>query len=156
VALTVCRTRFGDNPALAGIKHLNRLEQVLAQSEWDEPAIFDGLMMDQRGRVVSGTRSNLFLVTARGLVTPSLERCGVAGTARATVIERCTALGIPVVEREIRWRELADAQGLFVTNALVGLLPVSRVDAVRFDPSAIPAALVDQVREAVFTSEASC
>lgn len=153
VALTFCRARLGDNPLLAGIKHLNRLEQVLARAEWDDPGIIDGLMTDSRGYVICGTMTNLFLVQNDGLITPRLARCGVAGTVRELVSDRALALGIPLIERDIRTEELHRARGLFVTNALFGLLPVARLGTWRYDPGAAPTALVEQVQQAVFEPE---
>ncbi|MGB5734652.1 MAG: aminodeoxychorismate lyase [Thiohalocapsa sp.] len=153
VELTVCRTRLGDNPQLAGIKHLNRLEQVLARAEWQDPGIIDGVMTDSRGFAVCGTMTNLFLVHDDGLVTPALTRCGVEGTIRELVFERCRALNIPLVERDIQVAELYQARGLFVTNALLGLLPVARLGAKRYALDAVPAALVEQVRHVAFEPE---
>lgn len=153
VTLRLCRARLGDNPQLAGIKHLNRLEQVLARAEWDDPGIIDGLMTDNRGCVVCGTMTNLFLVQDHGLSTPRLATCGVAGTVRELVLERAAALGIPLLERDITMAEVYAAKGLFVTNALLGLVPVARLETRRYDPGAAPAALVDQVRQAVFDPE---
>jgi 4-amino-4-deoxychorismate lyase len=155
--LLICRTQLGDNPQLAGIKHLNRLEQVLARSEWDDPGIIDGVMTDRQGRVICGTMSNLFLLFDDGIATPVLDRCGVAGTARAVVMDCAAALGIPVVERDVPLAELARARGLFVTNALLGLLPVVRLGARRYDPTAVPSLLpsllVEQVRRTLFQPE---
>jgi 4-amino-4-deoxychorismate lyase len=153
VELRFCRARLGDNPSLAGIKHLNRLEQVLARAEWDDPGIIDGLMTDSLGYVICGTMTNLFLVQGDGLTTPRLARCGVAGTVRELVAERALALGIPLVERDIRPEELYRARGLFVTNALLGLLPVARLGTWRYDPGAAPTELVEQVQQAVFEPE---
>jgi len=151
--LVICRTHLGDNPQLAGIKHLNRLEQVMARSEWHDPGIIDGIMTDSLGRVICGTMSNLFLLFDDGMVTPMLDRCGVAGTARAAVMDRAAALGIPVIEREVQRAELSQARGLFLTNALLGLLPVGRLGARRYDLSALPSLLMDQVRQTLFQPE---
>jgi len=153
VALTFCRARLGDNPLLAGIKHLNRLEQVLARAEWDDPGIIDGLMADNRGCVICGTMTNLFLVQGEGLTTPRLARCGVAGTVRELVLERARALGIPLIERDVRTEELYRARGLFVTNAVLGLMSVARLGTRGYDTSAVPTALIEQVQQAVFEPE---
>jgi 4-amino-4-deoxychorismate lyase len=110
-------------------------------------------MTDGRGHVICGTMTNLFLVQGDGLITPRLARCGVAGTVRELVWERALALGIPLVERDIRTEELSRARGLFVTNALLGLLPVARLGSWRYDPGAAPTVLVDQVQQAVFEPE---
>src|SRR5699024_7671205 len=63
ITLRICLTPLGHNPFLAGMKHLNRLEQVLARSEWDDPMIPEGLMLDSQKQVIAGTMSNLFIVS---------------------------------------------------------------------------------------------
>ena len=80
-------------PALAGIKHLNRLEQVLAQAEWHDETIVDGLMLDTEGELVSGTASNVFVVRDGTLVTPDLRFCGVLGVMRGEVLRRRAGAG---------------------------------------------------------------
>jgi 4-amino-4-deoxychorismate lyase len=151
--LTLCRAVLGTNPLLAGIKHLNRLEQVLARAEWDDPEIIDGVMTDSQGRVTCGTMSNLFLCGDNGIETPAVDRCGVAGTVRALVLRHAAALGIPAREADIPLATLARARGLFLTNALLGPLPVARVGPHRFDPRAVPAELLERVRDAAFQPE---
>ncbi|HEX9626359.1 MAG TPA: aminodeoxychorismate lyase [Acidiferrobacterales bacterium] len=122
-----CRTTIGRNPLLAGIKHLNRLEQVLARREWrDEFA--EGLLSDADGCVIEGTMSNLFLVSRGTLITPDLSQSGVAGVMRAEVLEAARALGIAVAERGVPAAELAAADEMFLTNSLIGLWPVRRLD----------------------------
>lgn len=129
ITLRVCDTRLGVNPALAGIKHLNRLEQVLARNEWSDPAINEGIVLDYDGFVVEGTMSNLFWVKDSVLYTPSLERCGVAGVIRDFLIEKFTADGRRV---EIGLYPLADviaADEIFVCNSLVDIWPVKQLDS---------------------------
>ncbi len=124
IRLRYCRTRFGRNPQLAGIKHLNRLEQVLARAEWDDDDIAEGLMMDDRELVISGTQSNLFAVIAGRTVTPALDQCGVAGVMRGAFRRWAAEHDNAVVERGIRAGELETATEIFVTNALIGAWPV--------------------------------
>ena len=78
--------RLGENPALAGLKHLNRLEQVLARLEWSDPGIAEALLFSSSGALVSGSMSNVFLVHGGRLATPRLDRCGVAGVMREVVL----------------------------------------------------------------------
>lgn len=153
VRLTLCATRLGDNARLAGIKHLNRLEQVLARAEWTDPAVQDGIMCDNRGRVICCTAANLFAVAQDGIVTPALDRSGVAGTVRELVREHAGALGIGFTERALALPELLAADGLFITNALRGALAVLRVRDRRYDPSAVPAALLARVRQTALEPE---
>ncbi len=127
--LCTCALRLGHQPALAGIKHLNRLEQVLAAREVEAMGCDEGLLLDAEGQVIEGTRSNLFLITAGGmLVTPELSRCGVAGVMRAALIECCSAAGIPCAVRPVAGEELGVAAGLLVTNSLIGLRAVAELD----------------------------
>ncbi len=123
-----CRTRLGRNPALAGIKHLNRLEQVLARAEWQDESIAEGLMMDDRGEVIGGTQANLFLAIGGGFVTPALAACGVAGVMRRAFLSWAAGQGIPVSERAMTAAEAATAEGLLLTNALIGAWPVRELD----------------------------
>lgn len=148
VDVTFCRTPLGENPLLAGLKHLNRLEQVLARSEWRDPQIAEGLMQDGRGRVIGGTMSNLFLVDDGRLLTPRLDTCGVAGTVRTKVARIAGAFGIEVLERDIRRADLVAADGLFLTNALIGVWPVRRLGEQEMGLERLPSALIVAVREA--------
>ena len=127
VTVRICDTRLGLNPALAGLKHLNRLEQVLARAEWDDPDIAEGLMQDIEGNIIEGTMSNLFVVQAGHLRTPELSRCGVAGVMRARVMAEAGALGIPVEEGRLGLDDLTGADELFLTNSVIGLWPVRRL-----------------------------
>jgi 4-amino-4-deoxychorismate lyase len=124
IRLRVCQTPLACNPALAGIKHLNRLEQVLARAEWDDPAIHEGLMCDLGGQVKEGTMSNLFWVEEGRLFTPDLNRCGVAGVMRAQVMAIARNLGTTLETAEILPEELLQMDEIFMTNSLVGIWPV--------------------------------
>lgn len=128
MAVRFCRQRLGTNPALAGIKHLNRLEQVLARREWGDPAIHEGLLRDLSGNVIEGTMSNLFVFDGTTLLTPDLTRCGVAGIMRSVVIELAGQLGVETAIGELQPGDLAAADELFLTNSLIGIRPVVRLE----------------------------
>ncbi|SDK13894.1 aminodeoxychorismate lyase [Pseudomonas indica] len=128
VSLYSCRTRLAEQPALAGLKHLNRLEQVLARSEWQDPAFAEGLMRDVSGRVIEGVFSNLFMARLGRLVTADLSRCGVAGVMRAEVLAIAQAAGISVEVRDIAYEELLQADEIFLCNSLYGVWPVIRLE----------------------------
>ena len=132
IAARFCQTRLGCNPALAGIKHLNRLEQVLARAEWDDPGIAEGLMLDGEGRVIEGVMTNLFIVRGRGLLTPDLGRCGVAGVMRGWILDHAPGLGMTVRATDLGMDEINMADELFVTNSLVGVWPLRRLDGQRW------------------------
>lgn len=129
IALFPCATRLAEQPLLAGLKHLNRLEQVLARGEWDDPAYAEGLMRDQSGRVIEGVFSNLFLVRDGRLLTPALSRCGVAGVMRAELLAWAAAQGIATEVRDIGFDELLQADEVFLCNSLYGVWPVRRLQA---------------------------
>lgn len=124
----VCRTRMGHNASLAGIKHLNRLEQVLARQEWDDPEIMEGLLLDTGGHLVEGTMSNLFIVKGGILMTPDLTLCGVAGIMRACVLELAEQHSIESLIQPIEPDTLLQADEVFVCNSLIGIWPVTRID----------------------------
>lgn len=127
VAVRVCDTRLGSNPQLAGIKHLNRLEQVLARREWSGTRWHEGLMMNANNHVICGTMSNVFAVHGASLLTPSVTSCGVAGVMRAAVRRQAASLGFTCEEGELALDALAGADELFLTNALIGIWPVRRL-----------------------------
>ena len=145
IAMRTCRLRLGENPALAGIKHLCRLEQVLAQLELRGHAVQQGLMLDAGGCVAQGTTSNVFIVVGGELVTPSLARCGIKGVMRRVVLEAARTLRIRAEEREILPAELLGADEVFVTNALFGIWPVTELDGRRFAVGTATARLMAQL-----------
>ena len=138
VVARYCSMRLGINPALAGIKHLNRLEQVMARAEWEEPGIAEGVMLDTADRVIEGTMSNLFLVRAGRLVTPGLHRCGIAGVMRALTLALARARGIPVQIGDLSKHDVRSADAAFFTNSLFGLWPIHVLDGKEYDPDRIP------------------
>jgi len=128
VSLRFCETRLGVNPALAGIKHLNRLEQILASREWQDTEYAEGLMLDQQGNIVEGTRTNLFMIKDGKLTTPDLSQCGVAGIMRANILELACRLGLQNEITTINSEQLLQSDEVFVTNSLIGLWPVNRIE----------------------------
>jgi 4-amino-4-deoxychorismate lyase len=128
ITVRICTLRLGRNPALAGIKHLNRLEQVMARREWDDEEIAEGLLLDHDGNLIEGTMSNLFLVIDGVLTTPVLDQCGVAGVMRARVLDVAERHGLRIRVRKIPMRELARAEEVFVCNSVIGIWPVIRAD----------------------------
>jgi 4-amino-4-deoxychorismate lyase len=128
VRVRTAQMRLGENPALAGLKHLNRLEQVLARAELRGTSESDLLLFSSSGRLVSGTMSNVFIVHDGHLITPHLDTCGVAGVMRRFVMQRARSAGIVVEERSIEVAEVAAATELFFTNARLGVQPIAVLD----------------------------
>ncbi|WP_062067231.1 aminodeoxychorismate lyase [Cellvibrio sp. OA-2007] len=125
VNVRICDLRLAQAPALAGMKHLNRLEHILARAEWrDEFA--EGLLLDTQGRVIEATVSNLFAVKNNQLYTPDLSAAGVAGIMRQTILEKLApALGLVchVVDMDLNFLRAADE--MFLCNSVYGIWPVN-------------------------------
>lgn len=129
-----CRVRLGRNPALAGLKHTSRLEQVLARAEWDDGRMDEGLMQDADGLVISATQANLFARIGGRWVTPRLDACGVAGIMRRAFREWLKGQGNPAEERPVAAAELSSATALLLTNALIGARPVIELAGRAIEP----------------------
>lgn len=127
IRVRCCSLRLASQPLLAGMKHLNRLEQVLARAEWTDAAIGEGLLGDMEGHVIGATAANLFARVGGQLLTPALHRCGVAGVARAEVLARRD-----VEVRNLTWEALMRAEEIFLTSSVRGIVPVRAVDAREF------------------------
>ncbi len=129
-----CVLRLGENPQLAGLKHLGRLEQVLAQMELTGTAAHEGLLRDRSGYVVGGIASNVFAVRGAEVATPPLTRCGVHGVMRRVVLEHAERAGLAAFERELAVADLEASEELFLTNAVAGIRPVRRLGSRRLEP----------------------
>lgn len=128
VMVRLCQTPVSVNRALAGIKHLNRLDNVLARNEWQDTHIAEGLMSNDAGMVIEGTMSNLFAVKNNVLLTPALQQSGVCGVMRERVIAIAQAQSMQVTECDIKQNELFTMDELFLTNSLIGLWPVKQLE----------------------------
>jgi 4-amino-4-deoxychorismate lyase len=137
VALHRATFTLADNPALAGIKHLSRIENVMAAGEVAAAGAFEALLLDGSGHVISGAMSNVFLVRDGQVLTPRLDRCGVAGVMRGVVLRECASLGITAEDRRVSLDALLAADEVFITNARVGVVPVLRVGEHSFHMTAV-------------------
>lgn len=120
----LCRTRLAVGAPTAGLKTLNRLEQVLARSEFVDTGEFEGMTMDADDNIICGTMSNVFFVTNNSISTPSLARCGVEGVMRRHVIETLRAQGIDTQIQTVSLVDLKNANEVFVSNSQFGVMPV--------------------------------
>jgi len=129
-----CTTRLAVQPLLAGLKHCNRLEQVLARAEWDDPAARDrdateGLMLSTEGDVVCATSANLFVLRGNRWWTPLVDRCGVAGVCRAWALAALDA-----AESRLSVTDIEQADAVFLCNAVRGILPVAKLGEREWGP----------------------
>ena len=147
VEVRFCRTALGINPLLSGIKHLNRLEQVLARSEWGDSTIAEGIMLDIEGNLIEGTMSNLFWVHDHSLFTPELDRCGIVGTVRQQLIKLAGQSGIPVVEGRFSSEVLKQAEEVFVCNSAIDICPVIKLAETEWPIGPITRQMQAQLKE---------
>jgi len=126
VATMLCETRLATGSPVAGLKTLNRLEQVLASSECLPTGAFEGFTLDAEDRLICGTISNVFIVKDKLTRTPSLARCGVEGTMRRLVIRLLGQEGHEVEICDLTVDDLASADEVFITNSQMGAVPVHR------------------------------
>jgi 4-amino-4-deoxychorismate lyase len=130
VRVAICRTRLGRNPALAGIKHLNRLEQVLASAEIAAlEGIQDGIMLDVENNVIESTKANLFVVKNGGLLTPQLHHAGICGVMRELILEEARRSGLPVFETSMCLSAVSEADEAFLCNSLIGIWPIRTIES---------------------------
>ena len=127
VKLHVCEMRISHQPRLAGIKHLNRLENVLARMEWDDADVPEGLLIDAEGWVVEGTMSNLFMRQGKMLRTPNLSACGVAGLQRERILSYAAQLDLTPEVTQFSLPALLAADEIFICNSVIGVWPVRQI-----------------------------
>ncbi|MDD5330137.1 MAG: aminodeoxychorismate lyase [Sulfuricella sp.] len=120
IRMHLCSTRLAIQPRLAGVKHLNRLENVLARREWTDPAIAEGLLLDMGGNVIEGTMSNLLILQGTTLLTPDLSRCGVAGVQRARIMALAGELGLAAKVENLSLAQLQEADEVALCNSVIG------------------------------------
>lgn len=141
VDLHLCRLRLSRQPKLAGIKHLNRLENVIARMEWDDTRFADGLLLDDKGRVIECTASNIFARFGKMLLTPDLTQCGVAGITRQCILQAAPALGYRPRVAHLPLSRLMQADEIIICNSLYGVWQVKSLNNQHWQPQALAATL---------------
>ena len=141
IAARWCTLRLARQPRLAGVKHLNRLENVLARAEWDDPAIFEGLLCDDLGAVIGGVSSNLLIMKRGELFTPELAECGVAGVTRTRLLHAAVRLGIPTHIGRLLPDAILAADEVMICNSVIGVRRVASLDDMIWPPAGWAASL---------------
>ena len=136
IVVSSCSHRLSENTALSGIKHLNRLDQVLASTELND-AVAEGLMLDQQGRVIEGTKSNILLFKNNEIVSPITTLCGVDGVARSFIFDNVSALGVKGHFEHIKPEQIVEFDGMAIVNSVLGIWPVRKLDDVELSISPI-------------------
>ena len=124
-ALSICQSGYANNQLLSNIKHCNRLEQILARSELGAD---ECIMLDDNDCVISVTQGNIFAVKHSVLLTPNLDKCGIAGTRRAMVLKIAGELGLQVRVEPLILQELLECNEVFITNSVIGIKPVTSIN----------------------------
>jgi 4-amino-4-deoxychorismate lyase len=133
VSVRDCTTTVSRNNALAGIKTLNRLPQVMARAEWQDDHFAEGLMSDDRGNLISGTMSNLFIVRDNEIWTPPVTEAGIAGVMRGKILESAETMNIKVTQRYFSKPDINGACEVFLSNSLIGIWPVKQFEEHSFN-----------------------
>ena len=143
--LITSSVRRNEGSPAARLKTLAYLDSVLARNEVRQKGGDEALMLNSRGEAACAAAANVFWVTGGRLFTPALE-CGVlAGTMRARVLAAARRLGVEIAEVHAPAEALAGSEAVFLTNSLIGVRSVSRLDGVAFGASALVERLVAEV-----------
>ena len=127
IAVRVCKTRLASHSALAGIKHLNRGEQVVAANEPNPYGAQEGLMLGSAGEVICAVSANIFAVLDGQLCTPIIDGAGVEGVMRASIMQTCAEIGLALAVRTLQLADMARSSELFLCNAVRAVRPVARL-----------------------------
>lgn len=138
IALQLSPMRLGGQTRLAGMKHLNRLEQVLIKAQVLDKGFDDWLVLDTQEQVIESSMANLFLIKDKQVVTPSMHLAGVAGVMREQLIYWFIEAGFNVAIRPVIPSELSQFDHVLLSNSLFGVVGVNRIEQCRFAPSALP------------------
>lgn len=147
IELHVCDMRIGSNSVLAGLKHLNRLEQVMASVEMIDSTCTEGLLLDERGRVIEGIRTNFFIIINNIMITPDLSRSGIEGVMRQFILDE--AAGAHHIKHEIGFIDMdmiTEASEVFVCNSVNGIWPVNKIGNLSFGVGSITRLLQASVK----------
>jgi len=145
-SLEYCQSGYDSNPKLAGIKHCNRLEQVLARASLKSD---EGIMLDENHHVISVTQGNIYAISGNTLITPKLDKCGVEGTRRAVILDLATLLGIKVKVDTLSVDELGQADEVFISNSIIGIQSIGQIGDIGFGESPITKKIKDAFKEKI-------
>ncbi len=142
--ISICHSGYANNQLLSGIKHCNRLEQILARSEL---RVNECIMLDDNNCVISVTQGNIFSVKHNILLTPNLDKCGIAGTRRAVVLKIADELGLQVRVESLTLQKLLECDEVFITNSIIGIKPVFSIDEKIFTQQVITKKLIQILKK---------
>ena len=133
-ALTICTSGYSSNKLLAGIKHCNRLEQILARANMSAD---ECVMLDRIGNVISVTQANIFVVKNNTLLTPDLSECGIAGTRRDIVLNLASSIGLITKVGVLTVANMLNSQEIFISNSVIGVREVTKINGHFFNENIV-------------------
>ena len=132
VVVKICKTQLSKNTNLFGYKHLNRLDSVLARSEWEDKNIFEGVFVDSKKNILEGTMTNIFFVHEKTLITPPIIDSGINGVMRQVIIDKAKFFFDKLVIQKINLRDVEKFDQMFLTNSVLKVIPVIRFEKKKF------------------------
>tara|TARA_X000000368_G_C23008542_1_gene702413 strand:+ start:792 stop:1637 length:846 start_codon:yes stop_codon:yes gene_type:complete len=131
VNLKICQTKLFYHDRLFGLKHLNRLDSVLARSEWNNN-FFEGVFIDNNENIVEGTMTNLFFVKKNTLYTPEIKGSGINGIMRQIILDNAKVFFEDINEKKIHLSNLNNFDQMFITNSVIKVMPVKKLEKKNF------------------------
>ena len=141
ICLKTSSIRLGLQPLLAGIKHLNRLEQVLIKSYPLPQGFDDWLVADIEDNIIESSMANIFFIKGNQVLTPSLAQCGVAGVMREHVMLALLEQHLNIECLPVGAERLIEFDSAFITNSILGIVDVLAIDSLTFTRTPITAQL---------------
>ena len=132
VNVKICKTHLSKNTNLFGFKHLNRLDSVLARSEWEDKNIFEGAFVDSKQNILEGTMTNIFFVQKKTLITPPIIDSGINGVMRQVVIDNAKFFFDKVIIQNINLSDVKNFDQMFLTNSVLKIIPVRKFEKKKF------------------------
>ncbi len=127
VNVRFCESSIFKNFELAGLKHLNRLDSVIARSEWTKKDIFEGILVDDLENIVEGTMTNIFFTKDKILFTPHISNFGIKGIMRQVVMEKSMLYYEKILETSIKKSDINLFDEMFLTNSILKIVPVKKL-----------------------------
>lgn len=145
IRVGISTTKLGLNPLLAGLKHNNRLEQVLIKKEIDDSEYDDNIVLNIQDYAIEASAANLFWVIGCTLYTPELSNSGVAGIKRKQVLAYAQQHKLMVNINHFTLNDVLRADEVFITNALHGVVPIIQIDNEKFNIGATTRAIQEKL-----------
>jgi len=132
IKVVVSKVRRSADSPVWRLKVLSYLESLWAREEARKQGAQEALFLNTNGYVAEGATTNIFFVEGGELLTPTLQANILPGVTREVVLEICRDEGVPCQEGLFTLEDLERADEVFLTNSLMGVMPVGKVESARF------------------------